>query len=90
MSAICLKTSLRERATVDAWLLEHTAVRLSEKSGKLVSPCGSVSASRIETSRRGWIDGADRWCRSHVDFGVIGTEKLVSRGMKSSLAKNGG
>src|SRR3984957_2076128 len=58
ISAICLKTSLPRRATVGACSLEQAAVRLSEKSRQLVSPCGSESASRIETSAvGGWIEG---------------------------------
>src|SRR5579884_3822100 len=53
MRAIALKTSITSRATVGACSFEHAAVRLSENNGQLVKPCGSESASRIETSAVG-------------------------------------
>src|SRR6185312_1766827 len=65
INASSLNTSLPSRATVAACSLEHAAVRLSENKRRLVTPWGSVSASRIDTSAvGGWIDGRG----SHVSI----------------------
>src|SRR6201999_3484293 len=51
----------------------------------------SVSASRIETSAvGGWIEGRGSLVSICMSISGCASQKLVSRGMKSSLAKNGG